>query len=220
MTLIDEVVPPVVVTEEEFVDPPGLWLFQEEEASVARAVASRRQEFTTTRHCARRALRRLGLAPVSIVPGERGAPRWPSGVVGSMTHCAGYRAAALAHQRDVVTTGIDAEPHERLPEGVLHVVTVASERSMLARLERSAPRVCWDRLLFSAKESTYKAWFPLTRRWLGFEEAEVVIDPGVGRFVARLLVPGPTIGGRQRQELEGQYVVRGGLVVTAVTVTA
>src|SRR5262249_33599292 len=51
----------------------------------------------------------------------------------------------------------------------------------------------WDRLLFSAKESVYKAWFPLARRWLGFEEADVTLDPA-GRFTARLLVPGPVSG--------------------------
>ena len=31
----------------------------------------------------------------------------------------------------------------------------------------------WDRILFCAKEATYKAWFPLTHRWLGFEDAHI-----------------------------------------------
>ena len=217
--MIDELLPPVVVAEEAFADPAGVRLFPEEDANVARAVASRRSEFTTTRHCARTALRRLGLAPAAILPGERGAPQWPPGVVGSMTHCVGYRAAAIADQREVVTVGIDAEPHERLPVDVLRFVTVAEERLMLARLAAGAPTVCWDRLLFSAKESVYKAWFPLTRKWLDFDETEVVIDPQGGRFTAQLLVPGPVIGGRRQQEFEGRYVVRSGLIVTAMTVT-
>ena len=34
----------------------------------------------------------------------------------------------------------------------------------------------WDRILFCAKEATYKAWFPLTHRWLGFEDAHIVFD--------------------------------------------
>lgn len=218
--MIDEILPPVVVAEEAFADPAGVQLFPEEDARVVRAVASRRKEFTTTRHCARASLRRLGVAPVPIVPGERGAPQWPSGVVGSMTHCEGYRAAAIARQRDVATIGIDAEPHERLPVGVLGVVTVAAERLMLARLAVAVPAVCWDRLLFSAKESIYKAWFPLTKKWLDFAEAEVVIDPRAGRFVAHLLVPGPMIGGRRYQEFDGRYVVKDGLIVTALTVIA
>ncbi len=42
------------------------------------------------------------------------------------------------------------------------------------------PGPSWDRLLFSAKESVYKAWFPLTGRWLGFEEAAITINPADG----------------------------------------
>ena len=49
-------------------------------------------------------------------------------------------------------------------------------------------QVHWDRVLFSAKESIYKAWFPLTGRWLGFEEASLSIDPAAGTFAARLHV--------------------------------
>ena len=49
---------------------------------------------------------------------------------------------------------------------------------MLAALARAVPLTHWGRLLFSAKEAVYKAWYPLTGRWLGFEEARLTIDPG------------------------------------------
>ncbi len=101
-------------------------------------------------------------APQPVLPGERGAPRWPDGLIGSMTHCDGYCAAALARAGELVSLGIDAEPHDRLPEGVLDVTTLPAERTRLRELARSRPSVHWDRLLFSAKESVYKAWFPLT----------------------------------------------------------
>jgi 4'-phosphopantetheinyl transferase EntD len=218
--VLEEILPSAVVAEEAFADPPGVPLFPEEAAAVANAVAKRRDEFTTARSCARAALRRLGVAPVPILPGERGAPRWPAGIVGSMTHCLGYRAAALARRRDVVTIGIDAEPHEALPDGVLDAISIEAERAMLARLALDAPRVHWDRLLFSAKESVYKAWYPLTGRWLDFAEADVAIDPAVAGFTARLLVPGPVVAGREHREFAGRYLVRGGLVVTAIAVLA
>ncbi|MCW6010458.1 4'-phosphopantetheinyl transferase superfamily protein [Micromonospora sp. CPCC 205371] len=218
--MLEEILPPSVVAEEAFADPPGVPLFPEEAAAVANAVAKRRDEFTTARYCARAALRRLGVAPVPILPGERGAPRWPAGIVGSMTHCLGYRAAALARRRDVVTIGIDAEPHEPLPNGVLDAVSVEAERALLARLALDAPGVHWDRLLFSAKESVYKAWYPLTGRWLDFTEADVAIDPAVAGFTARLLVPGPVVAGVECREFAGRYLVRGGLVVTAIAVLA
>ncbi|MEJ3744370.1 4'-phosphopantetheinyl transferase superfamily protein [Actinomycetes bacterium KLBMP 9797] len=218
--MITEILPPAVVAEEAFADPPGATLFPEEEALLTRAVAKRRQEFTTVRHCARAALRRLGVPPGPILPGERGAPRWPAGVVGSMTHCAGYRAAALARHTDVASVGIDAEPHEPLPDGVLGAVTSDGERAMLGRLAAAAPGVCWDRLVFCAKEAVYKTWYPLTGRWLDFAEAEVDIDPVTATFAARLLVPGPVVAGREWREFPGRYLVRDGLMLATITLPA
>lgn len=216
--------PQRVVAQEEFCPPehpePDVLLFPEEAAVVARAATSRRQEYSAARRCARRALGRLGLAPAPIVPGEMGAPMWPAGIVGSITHCAGYRAAALARRDDIVTIGIDAEPHEKLPDGVLDLVTTGPERVMLAELATTAPGTSWDRLLFSAKESVYKAWFPVTGRWLDFIEAQVTIDPAAMLFTAQLLVPGPPMAGRWPRRFEGRYVIRNGLVLTAIAVAA
>jgi 4'-phosphopantetheinyl transferase EntD len=216
--VIEAILPPEAVAEEAFCDLPGVALFPEEEAVIARAVDKRRREFTTARACARAALARLGLPPVPIVAGLRGAPRWPDGVVGSMTHCAGYRACAVASDRDLLTIGVDAESHDKLPDGVLGSVSSAEERRRLAALAAAAPGPHWDRVLFSAKESVYKAWFPLTRRWLGFEDASITIDPANGTFTARLLVGGPHVDGIPLTGLTGRWLVGGGLVITAIAV--
>ena len=193
-------------------------LFPEEAALVAGATAKRRREFTGVRVCARLALARAGIQPAPIMPGPSGAPLWPSGIVGSMTHCDGYRAAAIGRADTFAAIGIDAEPHEVLPSGVLPRVASDSERTELARFATVAPEFCWDRILFSAKESVYKAWFPATGRRLGFADAEVVLDVS-GSFVAHLLVPGPTVG-RRVGAFEGFWAVGRGLVVTAVAVPA
>lgn len=165
-------------------------LFAEERAHIANAVAKRRVEFAAVRRCAREALRELGFSPAPILPGEKREPQWPPGVIGSMTHCAGYGAAAIARVSDVAVLGIDAEVHGPLPEGVFELVSLESERERLAALAAyAAPgqqHVHWDRVLFSAKESVYKAWFPLTRRWLGFEEADIDLRPD-GTFTVTLL---------------------------------
>jgi len=216
--VLAEILPPEVMAAEAFEDLPGVVLFPEEEAVVARAVDKRRREFTTARACARTALARLGLPPTAILPGAAGAPQWPPGVVGSMTHCAGYRASAVAWATDVLTLGLDAEPDEILPVGVLRTVALADERAGLQALAQSAPGPCWDRLLFSAKESVYKAWFPLTGRWLGFEEAAITFDPVDGTFAARLLVPGPQLDGRPLTGFAGRWLARDGLVLTAIAI--
>lgn len=219
--MISQILPPQAVAEETFADVAGPVLFPAEEAFLARAVDKRVREFSTGRACARAALARLGVPPAPILPGPRGAPQWPAGVVGSITHCDGYRAAAVAWADQVTALGVDAEPDEPLPGGVLSVVSLPAERDRLAGLAGLAGAgggVCWDRLLFCAKEAVYKAWYPLTGRWLGFEQADVTIDPAGGTFVARLLVPADGPGGLALTSFGGRWLARDGLILTAVAV--
>jgi 4'-phosphopantetheinyl transferase EntD len=214
--VIEELLPASVAAVEATYDPPDAVLLPEEEPVVARAVESRRLQFTTARHCARRALAQLGLPAVAIPRGEHGEPEWPPGAVGAITHCEGYRAAAVARAREMTTIGIDAEPHGPLPDGILERIGFGAELAHLGTLAAAEPAVHWDRLLFSAKESVYKAWFPLARRWLGFEDAGIVFDSPSGTFEARLLVPGPDIAGNPLTGFAGRWLVRNGLAVTAI----
>ncbi len=218
--MIERILPPEVASAEAFDDAAEAVLFPEEREVISRAVAKRRGEFATGRACARAALAKLGLPPAAILPGERGAPRWPAGVAGSITHCAGYRAAAVARVGDVVSLGVDAEPNDTLPAGVLDFISLEQERAWLPGLIAARPGVSWDRLLFCAKESVYKAWFPLTGRWLGFEQAEITVDPEAGTFAAGLLEPGPVLDGRRLTSFTGRWLAAGGLLLTAIAVPA
>ncbi|HET7591049.1 MAG TPA: 4'-phosphopantetheinyl transferase superfamily protein [Solirubrobacterales bacterium] len=191
-----------------------------EEALVSGAVAKRRFEFAAGRDCARRALGALGVPPAPILSGRRGEPLWPQGVVGAITHCAGYRAGAVARSSEVAALGIDAEPRAPLPAGVLETIAREEEIARLQALAGSAPGIPWDRLLFGAKESIYKAWYPRTRLPLEFAEASVSFDAERCRFTARLLVAGPTASREPWSELRGRWLIADGLVLTAVAVTA
>ena len=218
--MLAELLPPAVVAVEAYDDVAPVDLFPEELALIARAVDKRRREFTTVRGCARQALARLGYEPAPILPGQRGAPRWPAGIVGTMTHCEGYRACALALDRDVRTLGVDAEPDAPLPEGVLEAIALPDELAMLRDLGAEVPGVHWDRLLFSAKEAVYKAWFPLTAKWLDFSEARIAIDPQAGTFEATLLVPGPQTPEGPLAGFSGRWLSRRGLLLTSIVVAA
>ncbi|QSB16517.1 4'-phosphopantetheinyl transferase superfamily protein [Natronosporangium hydrolyticum] len=217
--MIAQLLPDPVVCAEAREDAPETSLWPGEAELVARAVPKRRREFTTARHCARRALAQLGVAPAAILTGERGAPRWPAGVVGSMTHCDGYRAAAVAHSAAVASVGIDAEPHGPLPEGVAGLVVRPEEATRLTELAAGDGSVAWDRLLFSAKESVYKVWYPLTGRWLDFQDASVTLRPD-GGFSAQLLVPGLVVADRACSVLEGRWAVADGVLLTAIAIPA
>ncbi len=87
---------------------------------------------------------------------------------------------------------------------------------LLAQLARAEPAVHWDRLLFCAKESVYKVWFPLAECWLGFEDAVLTLDPVERTFHARLLVPWPAGGACPPSVLRGRWLVREGLVLAAI----
>ena len=117
----------------------------------------------------------------------------------------------------VRSVGVDAEPHDVLPDGVLDAISLPAERVELAALPSG---VHWDRILFCAKEATYKAWFPLTKRWLGFEDAHIIFcvdDSGsAGSFESTILIDGATLSGPPLSTLTGRWSVDRELVLTAI----
>jgi 4'-phosphopantetheinyl transferase EntD len=217
--MIERILPARISANESFGDDFSAELFPQERVFIECATERRRREFATTRACARAALAGLGRPPAAVLPGPGGAPQWPEGVTGSITHCAGYRAAAVGLTTDIASLGVDAEPNEALPDlGMLELIALDEERVRLGQLAAEMPGVCWDRLLFCAKESVYKAWFPLARCWLGFESADIIIDPRAGTFTTRLLVQGPLVGGTPLTQLRGRWLADQGFLVTAVVV--
>jgi 4'-phosphopantetheinyl transferase EntD len=239
-TVIAEILPPVVASAES-AEPgdPGPGLFPAEEAVVRTAGPLRRAEFTAGRRCAREALAGLGLPAAPVLTGRAGEPRWPAGVTGSITHCAGYRACAVALVTDVAGIGIDAEPDDGLPAGLIESLATDAERAWIARQAAAAPLVHWDRLLFSAKEAAGKLWYPLTGQWPGFRQV-AVFPATAGTFGVRVAGPGPApdngppapvtgatgqtgitglTGIKGMKGIKGRWLARGGLIVTAVTWT-
>lgn len=207
----------VVVVE---ANSPAMWeegLLPQEEACLSGVVARRRQEFTAGRNCARRALALIGAPGGPLLPGEHREPLWPAGVVGSITHSEGYCAAAVAYQHRVRGIGIDAEVHAPLPEGVERLVCTDAELAWMATA-RTATSLHWPAIIFSAKESIYKAWFPLARRWLGFEDAELEIDARQGTFTPRLRCASPFGPLDAPWTFSGRFVVAGSHALTATVV--
>ena len=144
------------------------------------AAVSRRSDFLMGRLAAVEALRRLG-AEGSVGRSPDGAPVWPAGIAGSLTHHSGVAAAVVG--RDLEGLGIDICPRlegDRLRAVVRQCLTEA-EREAWASEEAAT-------LAFAAKESIYKAAYPRAQRFIGFDEAEIV-DVGDGTWAARLCGP-------------------------------
>ena len=213
--LIVGLLPPAVAAAESTdlppADAPGL--FPAEEAALRTAGPRRRAEFAAGRSCARAALARLGVPAGPILPGPAGQPQWPPGVTGSITHCAGYQACAVARTADVTAIGIDAEPDAGLPAGLIDKVATGPERAWIARQAATRPTVSWDRLLFSAKEAACKLWYPLTGRWPGPHDAAIGLAT-TGTFTVCM---DPAAGDCcLAARMTGRWLAVGGLIVTAI----
>lgn len=187
-------------------------LWPEEDKALGEVVPGRRWDWVMGRRCAREAIEALGMEPLPVLSGEKREPLWPGGVVGAITHTSGYAAAAVGRAVDIRSIGVDAEPDEPLPKGVLRRVAFESELEWVqaAGIEGVAHA---DRLLFTAKEAVYKAWFPVAQRWLGFDDARVTVDAASQAFEAEILVDGPI------STMRGRYLSTDGIVMAAVEVS-
>jgi 4'-phosphopantetheinyl transferase EntD len=221
--MLAEILPQGVVAVEAFGRlPPRRELFRAEESAIITADTRRQAEFVAGRECAHAALAELGAPAGPVPPGRAGEPRWPAGIVGSLTHCAGYRACAVARAETVAAIGIDAEPARPLPAGLIETVAAPAERRRLAELRIARPELPWELLLFCAKEAVYKAWFPLTGHRLGF--AGVLVEfTAAGAFTAQVTGAAGPAGrpiGTAMAGVAGRWLVRDGLALTAATVPA
>ena len=218
--MIDTIVPHGVSSAEAFGDLPDAVLFAKEAELISNAVENRQREFKSGRHLAHEALAELGIPPEPILSGPRGEPTWPSTIVGSITHCVGYRAAAVGERRTFMSLGIDAEPHQRLSQDVFSAIARPSELDHVETLMGILPHTCWDRLLFCAKEATFKTWYPLTRKGLEFEDVRIVIDSVERTFLAELLVSDPFLRSQGISAFSGRWALSTDLIVAACVLGA
>lgn len=210
--MIEEILPSHVASATVFGDEDTGGLWPSEALLMSRAVDSRVREFANGRSCARRALSKIGIKAGPILVGPQREPLWPQGITGSITHCPGYCAAAVALHEETLALGIDAEIDAPLPEGVLSLIASEREATWLAgRCDATS----WGRLLFSAKESVYKALFPLMRRWLDFKEVEINFAPAEQSFHA-VVLSGANTGHIDLTHLHGRYLRREGIILTAI----
>jgi 4'-phosphopantetheinyl transferase EntD len=171
-----------------------------EEALVEKAAPKRRREFALGRACAREALEKLGHREVVIGRSASGAPLWPQGITGSITHTNGYAAAMVCAARHFFGIGLDAERVGGVTPDFWPRLFDAHERHHLISLN-DAEQMVTATVIFSAKEACYKAWGCAGT----LEFRKIRITPERDGFTAV----------RSGQELHGRYAVDGDLVLTA-----
>ena len=187
------------------------YLWPEEEKILRDVSPKRRWEFVSGRKCAHLAMEALGFNPAPVLSGDKDEPLWPDGVVGSITHSKNYVAAAIAPRSKMLSLGLDAEIDEPLPEKIL--ARIGNEEEIRwVQAARGRDLLNPGKLLFSAKEATYKAWYPVAKEWLGFQDAHIVFDSANQTFTASISKPGPV------EKLSGSFAIVQGVILTAIEI--
>ncbi|MGL6258959.1 4'-phosphopantetheinyl transferase family protein [Vibrio sp. WXL210] len=146
---------------------------------IADSVSKRQAEYLAGRYLAKSALQRLGCNEVHVGRTEQGEPLWPEGIAGSITHSRGYAVCVVAlAAAPGLSIGLDIEALIE-PEVYQHflgvVITQDEEREMSAScIEKNVLYT----LVFSAKESIFKALFPQVRRYFDFLDVSLVCING------------------------------------------
>lgn len=220
MSHYDALLPPGAVVVE--ATSAAFWehgLLLEEAAYVAHAVERRRREFTAGRNCARRALSQLGFPPVAIPSGPHREPTFPSEVSGTITHSTDYCAAAVILRGEMLSIGIDAEEAEPLGDDTASLVLTPDEQTNIHHQTKNRTPQIYGKIIFSAKEAFYKAYFQLTSKYLDFLEANVTLLPVEGAFEVRTLSATAPPYFRVNT-FRGRYACDGARIYTAIALPA
>jgi 4'-phosphopantetheinyl transferase EntD len=215
--MFDQLFSPQVIIQVASLDMWGGTLYPEEEALIKTASATRKREFTAGRLCAREGLDRLGIKNYPILIGENREPLWPVGIIGSIAHCKDYCGAAVARQGNLIGVGLDVEPLESMTPDVLGLICTPGEKEWLESASEHN-RLLWPKLIFSAKESAYKCYYPLSQTYLDFQDVEVRLNPENKTFSVSLLVPPPS-NLPDIRVLMGRYASNEDRVYTGVELT-
>ena len=138
---------------------------------------SRKEHYRFGRICAGEVLSKLGTLgqPVLRDPQTR-EPLWPEGISGAITHSGNWAAAAAGKTSDVSGIGIDLEDLERQVDSrISRHVCIPEEQKWLQECEEDFLEQNL-KIIFSAKESIFKAFFPYTRTYLHFHDARILME--------------------------------------------
>jgi 4'-phosphopantetheinyl transferase EntD len=147
-------------------------LLPEEAVYLGRAVAKRVQEFAAGRMCARCALAEFGIADFPVKVADDRQPIWPDGMVGSITHTAGFCAAVVAERRRMTALGLDSEVVADVNVEIWPSICVPIEAAWVRSLPVSEQPAAVA-LIFSAKEAFYKCQYPVVREPLNFDDVSI-----------------------------------------------
>lgn len=138
-------------------------------------------EYVAGRYCAKQALNGLGVEGVPDFGIER-QPIWPNKIWGSISHIDGLAIAAASRHSSI---GLDIENivESQVLIDTLDLIITPSEKN---RFNEILTRELFT-VIFSFKESFYKAAYPFVKRFFDFSMVDVLeIDWPNGKLVYRI----------------------------------
>lgn len=142
-----------------------------------KALPKRKAEYLAGRFLAGQLLQAKG-ASSHLGTGQHRSPDWPDNIVGSITHTDSLAICVVAWASELLSVGIDAEPimTQTVIESVAQNVMNGQESALISSCGLAADLAFT--LLFSAKESLFKALYPFVRAYFDFDAARLVgFDP-------------------------------------------
>lgn len=185
---------------------PSGFLFPQEEAALTRARPKRRNEFQAGRTAARAALTALKGPACALPPDEDGLPQWPRGYAGSISHCDTLCLAAVT--RTARAIGLDVEPATPLESDLWDTILLPQEQDAI---RDTAHPGLMAKMIFSAKESAYKAQFQISRILFDFHGMQITWN-AAGSFSARFLIPAAPFASQDR--VNGHFLIDSDYIVT------
>jgi enterobactin synthetase component D len=182
-----------------------------------KAAAGRIDEFLAGRYCALMASKALAKPLTNLTVGDNRGPLWPDELVGSISHTKSFAMAAVDLKSRCRSLGIDVESiiNPKRFENIQELITTSEDRKLLQTFIGNDLDLART-IVFSAKESLYKALNPLCSCFIEFQEASMAkIDLSSGKFVLKLHGNKPELN-EFSGTYEGQFIKHNEYVITGL----
>ena len=138
------------------------------------AVASRRAEFLAGRMLAKKLLYDLGSEETLVIANKDRSPTWPIGFLGSISHC-GHKIICVGRKSNSnhgigidIENIIDRDTYSNIKNQIID----SQEDELISRL--LLPKLLLATIIFSSKESIFKALYPDVKKYFGFNSVSAI----------------------------------------------
>lgn len=184
--------------------------------NIQTAVNKRKSEFFAGRYCAKQALAEYNINDYTIYALKNRAPSWPKGYIGSISHTSDSAYSIVAKNTEYSGIGLDAEytlSNQQIID-IRKIITIDSEFNFIQKNPLDI-NIAFT-LVFSAKESLFKALNPIVDKFFNFLDVRI-IELSINKFRLSLSIDLSDVY-KKGHTFEGHYLLNEGQVITIVTI--